>query len=95
MIACDNDDCPREWVSAVPPFSLSSFLPPPLIRALKLTPLASQYHYNCVGLESVPRGRWYCLFCAPPGWKGPGGDVPPNARYAPPGHKSGANKGRK
>ncbi|PWZ00202.1 hypothetical protein BCV70DRAFT_153376, partial [Testicularia cyperi] len=21
------------------------------------------FHYQCVGLESQPRGKWYCRFC--------------------------------
>lgn len=54
MIACDNEDCPREW-----------------------------FHYHCVGLHQPPKGRWFCLFCAPPGYKG-SGTFPPNAPCLPP-----------
>jgi len=56
MVACDNEDCPREW-----------------------------FHYQCVGLTAPPKGRWYCLFCAPPGYKG-SGTFPPNAPCLPPGY---------
>ena len=58
MVACDNEDCPREW-----------------------------FHYHCVGLAAPPKGRWYCLFCAPPGYKG-SGTFPPNAPCLPPGYDS-------
>lgn len=34
MIACDNEDCAREW-----------------------------FHYECVGLEQEPKGRWLCAEC--------------------------------
>ncbi|EPQ25856.1 uncharacterized protein PFL1_06531 [Pseudozyma flocculosa PF-1] len=64
MVACDNDDCPREW-----------------------------FHYGCVGLTASPKGKWYCRFCAPPNWKGPGTDVPPGARFRPHGYKSKKRKG--
>lgn len=63
MVACDNDDCPREWV-----------------RCLHLP----QFHYACVGLEQPPKGHWYCQFCAPPHWKGPGTRVPDDAPIRPP-----------
>jgi hypothetical protein len=43
MVACDNEDCPREW-----------------------------FHYACIGIRSPPKGRWFCLFCAPPGYRGSG-----------------------
>ncbi|CEH14203.1 chromatin remodeling protein [Ceraceosorus bombacis] len=60
MVACDNDDCPREW-----------------------------FHYSCVGLDSAPRSKWYCLFCAPANWPGrKNAKVPPNAPCPPPGHTS-------
>lgn len=58
MVACDNEDCPREW-----------------------------FHYHCVGLTSPPKGKWYCLFCAPPGFKG-SGTFPPGAPCLPPGYGS-------
>ena len=35
MIACDNDECSREW-----------------------------FHYECVGLEEEPKGRWLCAECS-------------------------------
>lgn len=35
MVACDNEDCEREW-----------------------------FHYDCVGLQAPPKGRWYCRECA-------------------------------
>lgn len=60
MIACDNEDCPREW-----------------------------FHYECLGLSQPPKGRWFCLFCAPPGFKG-GTTFPPNAPCLPPNLRSGA-----
>ena len=63
MVACDNDDCPREWV-----------------RFLR----SHQFHYACVGLEHPPKGHWYCQFCAPPHWKGPGTRVPDDAPIRPP-----------
>uniref|UniRef100_A0A7S2WAV2 Inhibitor of growth protein n=1 Tax=Rhizochromulina marina TaxID=1034831 RepID=A0A7S2WAV2_9STRA len=34
MVACDNDDCAREW-----------------------------FHFECVGLEAQPEGRWLCPEC--------------------------------
>lgn len=34
MIACDNEQCAREW-----------------------------FHYECVGLEHEPKGRWLCAEC--------------------------------
>ncbi|KIJ66419.1 hypothetical protein HYDPIDRAFT_26769 [Hydnomerulius pinastri MD-312] len=34
MIACDGEDCEREW-----------------------------FHLNCIGLDSVPDGSWYCEVC--------------------------------
>ncbi|AXA52232.1 chromatin modification-related protein [Malassezia restricta] len=55
MVACDNDDCPREW-----------------------------FHIGCVGLDQPPKGTWYCQFCAPPHWKGPGQQIPPHAPHRPP-----------
>ena len=55
IVACDNDDCPREW-----------------------------FHIGCVGLDQPPKGTWYCQFCAPPHWKGPGQQIPPNAPHRPP-----------
>ncbi|UZJ53190.1 hypothetical protein CBS101457_002510 [Exobasidium rhododendri] len=45
------------------------------------------FHYHCVGLTAPPKGRWYCLFCAPPGYKG-SGTFPPNAPCLPPGYGS-------
>lgn len=47
------------------------------------------FHYACVGLTSQPRHEWYCRFCAPKGWKGPGMGVPANAKHKPPGFKKG------
>lgn len=54
MVACDNEDCPREW-----------------------------FHYHCVGFTAPPKGKWYCLFCALPGFKG-SGTFPTNAPCLPP-----------
>lgn len=51
------------------------------------------FHYTCVGLETAPKGKWYCRFCAPPSWKGPGMAVPANAKFKPPGWKKGGIKG--
>lgn len=42
------------------------------------------FHYACVGLEAQPKAEWFCRFCAPPQWKGPGMSVPPNAKHLPP-----------
>ncbi|PWN35029.1 uncharacterized protein FA14DRAFT_114052, partial [Meira miltonrushii] len=53
MVACDNEDCPREW-----------------------------FHLPCVGFNQPPKGRWFCLFCAPPGYKG-SGTYPPDAPCLP------------
>lgn len=53
MVACDNEDCPREW-----------------------------FHLPCVGFSQPPRGRWFCLFCAPVGYKG-SGTYPPDAPCLP------------
>lgn len=53
MVACDNEDCPREW-----------------------------FHLPCVGFTQPPKGRWFCLFCAPAGYKG-SGTYPPDAPCLP------------
>ncbi|KAI3481433.1 hypothetical protein L1887_56135 [Cichorium endivia] len=42
------------------------------------------FHYACVGLDQQPKAEWFCRFCAPPNWKGPGMLVPPNAKHLPP-----------
>lgn len=49
------------------------------------------FHFGCVGLSSQPKGKWYCRFHAPKGWKGEGTGVPPNAtpENRPPGWKKG------
>lgn len=48
------------------------------------------FHYACVGLTKPPKKKqWYCRFCAPPGWKGEGMGVPPNAKHKPVGFKKG------
>lgn len=47
------------------------------------------FHYACVGLAKQPENEWYCRFCAPPAWKGPGMRVPPNAKHKPPGFRKG------
>lgn len=87
MVACDNDDCPREWVRTNhihkhPLRTEHSPCPSPTYSFYTLP----QFHYGCVGLTQPPRGKWYCLHCAPPGWKGPGMNVPPGAVAAPPGY---------
>ena len=46
-------------------------------------PRGGWFHFHCVGITEPPRGKWYCRFCAPPGWKGVGTQVPPNAKYKP------------
>ncbi|SPO26434.1 uncharacterized protein UTRI_04023 [Ustilago trichophora] len=47
------------------------------------------FHYACVGLATQPKNDWFCRFCAPKAWKGPGMAVPPNAKHKPPGWKKG------
>jgi len=48
-----------------------------LVKAL------TQFHYGCVGLEQPPKGRWFCQFCAPSHWKGPGTQIPDDAPIRP------------
>ncbi|PWN87858.1 hypothetical protein FA10DRAFT_269142 [Acaromyces ingoldii] len=47
------------------------------------------FHYSCVGLSNPPKGKWYCLFCTPPGFRG-SGSIPPHAPCVPAGYKAGA-----
>lgn len=49
MVACDNDSCPREWVSD---------------DTLIDQNLTAQFHLPCVGLTAPPKGKWYCKECA-------------------------------
>ncbi|KDN44522.1 hypothetical protein K437DRAFT_257042 [Tilletiaria anomala UBC 951] len=42
------------------------------------------FHWPCIGLQTEPKSKWYCAYCRPKGWKGPGMDVPPMAPKAPP-----------
>lgn len=30
---------------------------------LRLTQSRTQFHYECVGLKSAPKGEWYCDDC--------------------------------
>jgi inhibitor of growth protein 3 len=54
MVACDDNECKREWVS-------HSFL----VRDVKLSEsdLCLQFHLGCIGLEVAPEGVWFCDTC--------------------------------
>jgi hypothetical protein len=56
MIACDNPDCNREWVS----HQKSRFI----IKS-KYLYHCYQFHLGCAGLITPPKGRgkWYCRDC--------------------------------
>lgn len=51
MIGCDNDDCAREWVRL------------PFLSPTSLTDAPTQFHYECVGLDRPPLGKWFCTDC--------------------------------
>lgn len=53
MIACENEDCSREWVSR---------LCRPLLP-LSADTARTQFHLECVGLDKAPDGVWYCDDC--------------------------------
>lgn len=56
MIACDAPDCEHEWVR--------SFLSSCRARSRRLTPVTPEkFHLPCVGLKSIPDGRWFCDEC--------------------------------
>lgn len=53
MIACDNPDCPFQWVSTVC-----------LVIRIWLTYLcAIQFHLPCVNLKPPLPEKWYCAHC--------------------------------
>lgn len=63
MIACENEDCDREWVRALLR-NLTSLSTP---HCLMTDPLCGhvglQFHLECVGLDKAPEGQWYCDDC--------------------------------
>lgn len=58
MIGCDGSDCEREWVSFSSPFHRPSCL---LQLCSHVSPV--QFHLSCVGLQAIPKGRWFCDDC--------------------------------
>lgn len=61
MIGCDGNECDREWVRSSLLHSLFSFS-----RSASLdrrTESVAQFHLACVGLLSIPKGRWFCEEC--------------------------------
>lgn len=52
MIACDDDNCEREWVRSFDLFQSLWLMKWP------------QFHLACVGMTSIPQGQWYCGACA-------------------------------
>lgn len=52
MIACDDENCEREWVSRLFDIRCSLFLI-----------LMSQFHLSCIGLTVCPEGSWFCDTC--------------------------------
>lgn len=73
MIACDAPDCEHEWVRDGSDFPLYCFLvgstsgPEGTTKGcLVLTRPTCRYvqfHLPCVGLKSIPDGRWFCDEC--------------------------------
>ena len=74
MIACDAPDCEHEWVRVSIDFSHIAFslAPPPdqeeitntgRIVLTRPTCRYVQFHLPCVGLKSIPDGRWFCDEC--------------------------------
>lgn len=51
MIGCDGTDCDREWVSRF------------WFRAREEADGLAQFHLSCVGLQAIPKGRWFCDDC--------------------------------
>lgn len=64
MIACDAPDCEHEWVRSLLPLFLFSRLSSrdSCRHSFPLLPLV-QFHLPCVGLKSIPEGRWFCDSC--------------------------------
>jgi inhibitor of growth protein 3 len=52
MVACDDNECEREWVS------VSLFC-----VWLDYRLISSQFHLGCIGLDVAPEGVWFCEAC--------------------------------
>ena len=51
MVACDRENCAREWYPTTRPIRLSE-------RSLIL-----RFHLECAELAAPPKGKWYCKDC--------------------------------
>lgn len=60
MIGCDGNDCEREWVSCVLALLMSRLR---RTEADFLWIRVVQFHLSCVGLQAIPKGRWFCDDC--------------------------------
>lgn len=58
MVACDDNECEREWVSH---HHLPSFWPRDVNAKLNGCP--PQFHLGCIGLDVAPEGVWFCEAC--------------------------------
>ena len=61
MVACDDTECEREWVSLVSSRLVSTlFWLRDLLGSLTF---GAQFHLGCIGLEVAPEGVWFCDAC--------------------------------
>ena len=52
MVACDDNECEREWVSVLSGGWCGFWLT-----------VVSQFHLGCIGLDVAPEGVWFCEAC--------------------------------
>jgi hypothetical protein len=71
MVACDNSECPIEWVSVfftrVFEYSKAEnfyFISISFLVCSK----KKQFHYQCAGLTEDPTGNWFCPDCQAQGF---------------------------
>jgi inhibitor of growth protein 3 len=51
MVACDDNECEREWVSVF------------FLARLDYRLISLKFHLGCIGLEVAPEGVWFCEAC--------------------------------